>query len=203
MFGLTVAEIKILKRLNTPKKIQDFLESLPFNFEPNGDVLRSPRRVLKEGGAHCIEGALVAAAALLINGERPLLLDLRAAKHDFDHVVTLFKKDGHWGAISKTNHGVLRYRDPINQTVRELAMSYFHEYFDDKGRKNLRAYSRPFDLRPYLKRGWLTDENDLWYIERALDDSPHERILTKSQMARLRRATPVEIATGKIVEWKR
>ena len=205
MYDLTVEELRILRRLNTPVKIQNFLEKLPINFELKGETYRSPRRVLRDTTAHCFEGALLAASALLVQGERPLLLDLRVDERskDTDHVVTLFRQNGFWGAISKTNHAVLRYREPIYRTVRELALSYFHEYFLHDGKKTLRDYSKPFDLTKLLKRGWLTDEKELFYLVEALDDSPHEPILTSKSVRGLRRADPVEIAAGKIIVWSK
>ncbi|HVM91140.1 MAG TPA: hypothetical protein VMU11_04585 [Verrucomicrobiae bacterium] len=200
-FGLTPGELAVLRRLDTPKKIQDFLETIPLNFEPGGDTCLSPRRVLRERRAHCIEGAMLAATALMVHGQPPLLLDLEAAKEDFDHVVALFRKGGRWGAISKTNHAVLRYREPVYASVRELALSYFHEYFDAKGRKTLRTYSRPFDLRR-LGEAWITAEEDVWEVPNALCETPHVRILTPSQIAGLRRADPVELRAGEIVQFR-
>ena len=204
-FGLLPREFRTLKRLRTPERIQGFLDALPINHEAQGETYRSPRRVLRDRTAHCFEGALFAAAALLVNGERPLLLDLKVDERspDVDHVVTLFRRGPYWGAISKTNHAVLRYREPVYRSVRELAMSYFHEYFLDNGRKTLRSYSRPFDLLPYVKRGWLTDERDLHWLVDTLDNSPHIRILPRGAERRLRRADTIERATGKIVEWSK
>ena len=144
---LTPAEQAVFKKLDSPNKIQDFLDSLPINFELKGETYMSPRRVLRTKTAHCFEGALVAAAALAYHGKKPLLLDLRTSADDEDHVVTLYRENGYWGAISKTNHPVLRYRDGVYKTPRELVMSYFHEYFMSKnGKKTLREYSNPFDL---------------------------------------------------------
>src|SRR5262245_46689 len=125
--GLTRAEFHTLERLRTPERIQAFLNAMPANFEPEGDTVLSVREVLRQRRAHCIEGAMLAALALWIQGEPPLLFDL-AAIRDYDHVVTLFRRGGRWGAISKTNHLTLRYRDPVYRSLRELAMSYFHEY---------------------------------------------------------------------------
>src|SRR3989344_4797858 len=142
--GLGKFKWRTLKRLNTPEKIQDFINRLPFNFEKRGETYMSVARSLKTGRIHCFEGALIAAAALWIQGERPLLLDLKPDKSDIDHVVALFRRNGFWGAISKTNHAVLRYREPVYKSIRELAMSYFHEYFLNNGKKTLRSYSRPF-----------------------------------------------------------
>lgn len=202
-FDFTSAEIKILDRLNSPKKIQDYLDKLPINFELNGDTCCSPREVLKRQTAHCMEGALLAAVALWYHGRPPVLLDLVTTKNDDDHVVTLFKDRGYWGALSKTNHGVLRYREPIYTSVRELAMSYFHEYFKDSGQKTLRKYSAPFDLRKIKDRSWLTSDQNLWHINNALEDSKHFQILTPRQIKNLRKASSIEIAAGKLVEWRK
>lgn len=211
-------EIKLFIRLNSPAKIQDYLNSIKFNFEKRGDTCYSPRFVLKNKIAHCMEGAMFAAAALEFIGYKPLVMDLRAVEHDFDHVVALFTEGGYWGAISKTNHAVLRYREPIYKTIRELAMSYFHEYFDDKGRKNLREYSVPFDLswfdvhplslNPSPSRGegrvrvdWRTSQKNLFEIPEYLDSIKHYRILNRKQIKNLRKADKIEIKAGKIVEW--
>ncbi|MBI4437983.1 hypothetical protein HY631_03485 [Candidatus Uhrbacteria bacterium] len=203
MYGFTKEEFRILKSLKTPKRIQDFLDALSINFEETGDTCLSPRRVLRERHAHCIEGAMLAALALRLQGARPLLMDLASAHGDQDHVVALFQERGRWGAISKTNHAVLRYREPVYATVRELALSFFHEYFLHNGKKTLRAFSAPVDLSRFDRRGWMTDEADLWYIVRALDDAPHTQILHPGQARRLRHADPVEIEAGKITEWKK
>lgn len=209
MYSLTPNELRLLRALNTPRKIQDFLETLRYSFDRGSDMLRSPRRVLRERSAHCIEGALLAAAALWVNGARPLLLDLRSTPDDLDHVVALFRlpsrqagAHGHWGAISKTNHAVLRYREPIYRTIRELALSYFHEYFLDDGRKTMRDFSAPFDIGKQFGSEWLTSEDDLWHIAETLDDSRHYPILTTAQRRGLRHADPIEIAAGKLVVYK-
>ncbi len=200
-FDLDFQERKVLQALSSPKKIQDYLDKLPINFELDGDTCYSPREVIKRKTAHCMEGALLAAAALWYHGQPPLLLDLVTTKNDDDHVVALFKVRGRWGALSKTNHGVLRYRDPIYSSVRELVMSYFHEYFLDSGKKTLRSYSAPFDLRKIKDRSWLVSAEPLWHINNALEDSRHYKILSDSQIANLRKASDIEIAAGKLVEW--
>ncbi len=195
-------EFKLFAKLKTPEKIQDFLDTLPINFEKSGETLKSPREVLLRKNAHCMEGALFAAAALWYHGKKPFILDLRTTDDDMDHVVALFKEKGLWGAISKTNHAVLRYRDPIYKTIRELVLSYFHEYFLDTGEKTLREYSRPFDLRRYGSE-WLTASQNLWHISDALDQSPHHVIIDTRNARRLRRASEVEIRAGKLVEYKK
>lgn len=203
MFGINEKELKILKKLNNPKKIQDFLNAMPFNFEEERDSFMSPTMVLKKGICHCTEGAILAALALRINGYLPLILDLMANKDDFDHVIAVYQKDGKWGAISKTNHAVLRFREPVYNSIRELVMSYFHEYFDDKGRKNLRSFSSPVNLKRFDKKGWMTTEEDIYYIPEYLSEIKHFPILNKKQIKNLRKADKVEIEAGKVVEWKK
>ncbi len=201
MFGLTKREKAILVRLDAPQKIQDFLDRLPVNFEKHGETHYSPRRVLREHKAHCIEGALLAAAALWLHGEKPLLLDLKTRLFDDEHVVALFRRNGWWGAISKTNHAVVRYRDPVYRTVRELAMSYYHEYFrDHDGRKTLVSYSRPFDLRT-LGDGWVTADEDLWHLDDVLNAVPHYPFVPPSNSRFIRRATPFERRVLNAREW--
>jgi hypothetical protein len=199
--GLEHKEWRVLKRLSTPTKIQDFLNKLPFDFGPGEKIDRSVRGILKTGKADCVGGAILAAAALWAHGRKPFLLDLIAARHDFDHVVALFKEDGHWGAISKTNHAVLRYREPVYKSSRELALSYFHEYFLPNGQKTLRSFSKPFDLSR-LGTSWIIDKENVMDIVYELDCSNHAEILTPKQKKNLRRADKIEIKVGKIVEYK-
>lgn len=200
-FDLTKQEYAKLRNLNTPAKIQNFLDSLPINFEKGGETLMSPRRVLREKHAHCMEGALLAALALWLNGHKPLLLDFKTLPCDEEHVVALYKINGYWGAISKTNHPILRFRDPIYKTIRELALSYFHEYymFSD-GKKTLRSYSAPFDLRTF-RTTWVTEEEDMWHISHALDKAKHFPIIPKANMRHIRNADAITRKSGKIREW--
>ncbi len=200
---LTKEEIFIIKKLNTPKKIQDFLDTLKMNFEPKGDTCFSPRTVLKLKKAHCIEGALLAAIILRFHGQEPLIVDLESNKKDFDHVIAIFKKDGFFGSISKTNHAVLRYREPIYKNLRELVMSFFHEYFlNENGEKTLRSYSKPVNLKIFDNKNWITWQDDVWFIPEYLTKIKHYKILTKKQILNLRKADKVEISAGKIVEYK-
>jgi hypothetical protein len=204
LVAFTKEEHKLLRSLKNPSKIQDYLDTLKINFDHGHDTLRSPREVIKIKKAHCMEAAMLAGVALWYHGHPPLLLDLVPDKSDYDHVVALFKKDGYWGAISKTNHSVLRYREPIYRSVRELAMSYFHEYFLNNGRKTLRTYSKPFDLSNYSKKfgyDWITSRDNIWDLETALDESPHIKILSTSMQKNLRRADPTEILAGKVTEY--
>ncbi len=203
MFGLSAAEYRTLKKLNTPIKIQDFLDTFPINWEKNGETYMSPQRVLREKKMHCLEGALLAAAALWIGGEPPLVLDFQN-KGDDDHVIALYKRNGHWGAISKTNHVTLRYRDPVYKTIRELAMSYFHEYWRVKdGKKTFVAYSaRPFNLKQFGTT-WITASEELQHIVDAIDEAPHEPVCPKKNFRWLRYADKMEMRAGKLIEWKK
>ena len=196
------SEIKLFRRLNTPKKIQDYVNSLDFNFEEDGDWCMSPREVIKNQKANCLEGAMFAAAVLEFHGGKPFVLDLRSVKkpYDDDHVVAVFKKFGCLGAVSKTNHGVLRYREPIYKTVRELSLSYFHEYFLNDGRKTLREYSEVFDLNYFNKLNWRTTSESLLEISFYLDKIKHHKILSPAQIKNLRKADKIEIEAGKLVE---
>jgi hypothetical protein len=201
--GLTKKELSLLRRLNTPIKIQNFLDDIPTNFELNGETNMPPRRTLREGKAHCFEGALVAALALWIHGHKPLIMDLKSIHPDVDHVVAPYKINGYWGCISKTNHATIRYRDPVYKTIRELAMSYFHEWFLDKnGKKTLKSFSEPYDLRKY-KNNWITEEKDLWDLVDILDDLPHFKVAPDKNLKLLRTADTMERKAGKIVEWRR
>jgi len=202
MLGLKGNELMIFRSLKTHVKIQDFLNKIPINFEKSGDTCMSPRMVLRENKCHCMEGAILAALALRVHGYPPLIVDLMSNQRDFDHAVAVFKKNGKWGAISKTNHAVLRYREPLYNSIRELVMSYFHEYFDDNGRKNLRSFSMPVNLSRFDKLGWMTTEEEVWYIPDYLTKVKHFSILTKKQIHGLRKADDLEIKAGKLVEWK-
>ncbi len=199
----TSKELKVFKKLDTPKKVQDFINKIPINFEMKGETYLSPREVLRQNRAHCAEGAILAATIFWYNGGKPLLMDMKTTPNDDEHVVALFNENGFWGAISKTNHAVLRYREPIYKTVRELALSYFHEYFKDSGQKTLRSYSDPFDLSKMRKKDWLTTNENLWNIIDSLDSSKHHQILNKKQIRGLRKADQIEILAGKLVEQKK
>jgi len=211
--GFTRKEYDALARLATPAAIQNFLDELPFNFEKQGDTHQSPRRVLAARRAHCIEGALLAAAALWLHGEPPLIMNLssRMGKGDVDHVVALYKRGGRWGAVSKTNHAVLRFRDPVYRTPRELALSYFHEWFMNETReKTLECYSKPLDMRRigapsgaerFGDAWWLTAEKELWNITDALAERKHYFLVPKGNWRYVRPADLMELAAGQLVEW--
>lgn len=188
--GLTQKELATLSKLNTPQRIQTFVSAIPQNFEPNGDSCMSVREVLQTNRALCMEGALLAALALWVHDEQPLIVDLSAVDDD-DHVIAVFKRNGYWGAISKGNHPYVRYRDPVYRTLRELVMSYFHEYYNVKGEKTLRSYSRPINLASLPPESWITSDN-AWTIAQKLCDVRHHPLLAKSAEKTLRPIEDIE-----------
>jgi len=202
LLGLSRGEFAVLRRLRTPEKIQAHLNGLRQNFEQRGETCNSVRTVLKERRAHCIEGAMLAACALWIHGEPPLLLDFQAVR-DFDHVVALFRRNGCWGAISKTNGIGLRWRDPVYRTLRELAMSYLHEYYNKRDHKTLRTYSRPFDLRRMDPAEWVTAEDGAWDLIDHLEATRHYRLMAPAQVRSLVRRDPFEREVGGLLQYRR
>lgn len=200
---LTPAERRLFSRLDSPQKIQDFLDKMPANFEPDGDTARSPRSMLKARVAHCSEAAVFAAAVLIYHGKRAWLMDLRALPSDHDHIVTLFKQRGLWGAISKTNHAILRWRDPIYRSARELAMTYAHEYCLPGGKKSLLEFSRPFSLTRYPPARWVVPPHDLDWLLYALDLAPHIAVAPAHAMRNRRRSAKVELRAQEVLEFPR
>jgi len=167
------AELAVFRRLATPARIQRFLDAeLAYNKEGGGATCRSPRRVLRDRTAQCMEGALFGAAALRMLGHPPLLLDLEA-EHDDDHVLAVYRVRGCWGAVAKSNFSGLRYREPVYRSLRELVMSYFEHYFNLRKEKTLRRYSRPVNLKRFDSMGWMTAEADVWAIPEHLCTIAH------------------------------
>ena len=185
MRGFTPEERRILGRLKTPQKVQLFLdEEVAYNKEPRGETCGSLRRVLRERVAHCFEGALFAASALRFHGRPPLVLQMRAERDD-DHVLALFRERpgaGAWGAVAKSNYAGLRFRAPVYRSLRELAMSYFEQYYNLRAFKSLRSYCRPVDLSRFDARGWETSDEDLWYVSDFLALRTYRPLVTSAQV---------------------
>lgn len=192
-FGLTPAEAGRLRRLSPPWRIQKFLDELDYDFR--GEGCRSPRRVLRERKVQCMDGALFAAAALRVQGHRPLILDLEAVFDD-DHVIALHRVNGLWGSIARSNYSGLRSREPLFRTVRDLVLSYVEGYFNLRRQKTLRRYSRPFDLSFFDARNWMTTDEDLWEIPDHLVGIRHYRLLTPAQETALASVSRVVFEAG-------
>src|SRR6266513_4316503 len=170
---LTAGELATFRRrLDTPPKIQSFLDEIAYNLETEGETIRSPRVVLRDRTANCIEGAVFAAAALRVRGDPPLIMDLTAVR-DEDHVIAVYRRRGLWGAIGTSKFTGLRARQPVYRTLRELAMSYFEHYFNLEGELTLRGHGRPVNLARFDRLHWMTSEVDLWPVAEHLERIPH------------------------------
>jgi len=198
---LTAAEFRLLERLDTPRAIQRFVNGLAQNFEPEGETCKPVREVLRTRSAHCIEGAMLAACAFWVHGEPPLLLDMRAV-NDYDHVVALYRRHGCWGAISKTNGIGLRSRDPIYRSLRELALSYFHEYCNYRHERTLREYSLPYDLRRMDPRVWVSGTDNAWAVCEALDGLRHFKLVDGRSLRNVSRRDIFERRASSLVQYR-
>jgi hypothetical protein len=181
--GFTPKELRKLRSLKDPHGIQKYLDDMPYHL---ADTAWSPRRVLAENTSHCLEAAVFAAAALRANGYPPLIVDLEATR-DTDHVIAVYRVDGHWGAVAKSNYIGLRYREPVYRTLRELALSYFNIYFNLRRERTLRRFSRPVNLARFDALEWMTTEKPVWFIAYHLFDIPHYSLFSKQIAARLHR----------------
>jgi hypothetical protein len=179
----TPAELRALRALKTPAGIQRFLDALPYNLNFNA---RSPKKVLQDRTASCLEGGIFAAAALRVLGFLPLIFDLEADR-DTDHVVAIFKVRGNWGAVAKSNFTGCRYREPVYRSLRELAMSYFNVYFNLRFERTLRRYSRPVNLARFDRRNWMTTDKPTWFIAEHLCEIPHISLLSPTAEKNLTR----------------
>src|SRR6184192_1660184 len=179
----SATELRKLRSLKNPHGIQRFIDDMPYRL---ADTAWSPQRVLRENTAHCFEGAMLAAAAMRVNGYPPLIFDLEADE-DTDHVVAIYRVHGHWGAIAKSNFTGCRYREPVYRSLRELAMSYFNIYFNLRGERTLRRYSRPVNLARFDNKNWMTTEKPVWFIAEYLCEIPHISLLTPAMEKNLTR----------------
>jgi hypothetical protein len=190
--GLGIREFARLERLDSPQRIQAFLNAIPINHELDGETAYSVRSVLRHRRAHCIEGAFVAVCALWIHGEPPYVMHLDCEPSDYPHVIALFRRKGAWGAISKSNGVALRYRDPVYRSLRELALSYFHEYSDKRGRRTLRSYSGAFDMRRLDVTKWVCSETNCWEAHDRLAGLRHYPLMHAYHEKHLSRRDPFE-----------
>jgi hypothetical protein len=180
--ALRASERRTLMRLDTPPKIQGFLDELSYSTD---NTYRCPLRVLRERTGHCFDGALFAAALLSRLGHPPLILEMLPNNRDDDHLLAIFKKDGHWGALAKSNFTGLRFREPVYRNLRELVMSYFEQFYNVAREKTLRGYTRPLNLKAFDKRLWMTQDEPLHLIARRLDDIGRVSLLSEGMIKNL------------------
>lgn len=171
--GFTPAELRKLRSLKEPHRIQRFLDDMPYHLADTG---WSPRQVLRENTSHCFEGAMLAAAALRVNGYPPLIFDLEA-ENDTDHVVAIYRIRGHWGAIAKSNYTGCRYREPVYRTLRELALSYFEGYFNLRRERTLRTFSNPVNMARFDHLEWMITDKPLWFVAEYLLEIRHFKLI--------------------------
>ena len=203
MFPKNSPEYELLTTLDTPQKVQTFLDALPFNHEQGGETCMSPLRVLRERKAHCIEGALLASVCFMRMGRKPLIANLKVMESDYDHIVAIFTENGYYGAVSKTNHPVLLYRDPIYRSVRELMMTYYHELFlYTTGEKTLLGYTKPINTRRFGSK-WITAEEDLWDIAEIMYDAPILPMVPEKNRRFIRDAQDFERRALDVEQWER
>jgi hypothetical protein len=180
--ALTKAEKRLLARLDTPDKIQLFLDGLDYAAET---VYRAPLRVLRERNCQCFDGAVFGAAMLQRVRYPALILNLLPNNRDDDHVLALFQQDGHWGAIAKSNFAGLRFREPVYRDLRELVMSYFEQYYNLHREKTLRGYTYPIVLKAFERHQWMTRDETMELIAERLDSIRRVRLLTRPMIKRL------------------
>lgn len=179
---LTASERRLIASLDSPFQIQSFLDELTYSAD---SFYRCPLRVLRERTAHCFDGALFAAATLRRLGFPPLILDMLPNERDDDHLLALFKIEGHWGAIAKSNFSGLRFREPIHRSLRELVLSYFEQYYNVEGEKTLRGYTRPLKLTAYDRFDWMSRDEPLERIANHLDKIPRFWLLSQRMIENL------------------
>jgi len=179
---LTKSERHEIEQLTTPYEIQAFLDGFPYRAEV---IYRCPLRVFRERIAHCFDGALFAAAMLRRLGQSPMVLEMLPNDRDDDHMLALYKRDGHWGAVAKSNFVGLRFREPIYRTLRELVMSYFEQFYNMEHEKTLRSYTVPLNLKDFDRFNWMTCDEPLERIGQRLDKNRQVRILTRRMVAGL------------------
>jgi hypothetical protein len=172
---------RLMKPLSSPGKIQEYLDSIPYNTTKR---TLSPLLVMRERMAHCMDGGMFAASALRRLGYPPLIVDL-TADNDDDHIIAVFRDGNCWGAIAKSNTTVLRFREPVYRSLRELAMSYFDVYYNLNSQKTLRGYSRAMDLSRFDDRNWETTGEDLEFIGDYTYKVRHYPLLTRKQILSL------------------
>jgi hypothetical protein len=191
-FGLSLKDLRTLRALKTPLQIQKFIDALTYQY---ADTAGSPQRVLRERKGHCMEGALLAAAALRVQGHPPLLMDLEAVRDD-DHVVALYRERGLWGGVAKSNFAGLRFRSPVYRTLRELAMSYFEHYYNLRREHTLRAYSVAVNLARLDGKHWMTSEEEVWCVPELLIEAKHYALFPDKVARALPRLDPRSFEAG-------
>ena len=177
----TRAERALIARLNTPSKVQRWLNALPYNTEKGGETQHSFRLVVRLQKAHCMEAALFAAVVLEQHGYPPLLMSLES-KDWLDHVIFVYRHTTGWGSVARSRDPGLHGRKPRFRSLRALAKSYYDGYVDYTGR--LRGFGVA-DLRETLPDyDWRLTDKNVWKVEQMLIDLPHQKITSSDRRYR-------------------
>jgi len=191
---LTSEQRTVLKSLQSPARIQAYLDDTPYSPE---SINRSPLRVIQDRLAHCLDGGLFAAMALRRLGHPPLIVDLLPEPgRDDDHVLAIFKVAGCYGAVAKSNYAGLRFREPVYRSLRELVMSYFEVFYNTEAEKTLRAYTRPLNLKAYDRMNWPWNDSAADAVEEYLKTLQTIPLVTAEQAARLEAVDPLSFKAG-------
>lgn len=190
--GWTKAEARLVDALDTPFKIQSFLDATEYSDDP---IYRSPRRVMRDRKAHCVDGALFACACLRRHGRPPLVLDM-TAENDDDHFLAVVRAGRFLGAVAKSNFVGIRFREPLFRTVRELSLSYFEDYYNTAGEKTLRGHSALVDLSRFDAARWETEDAGIEAITEAIGRMRHTPLLTPAQRRALSPVDPLRLKAG-------
>ena len=191
--ALTSDERRVVRRLSSPEKIQSYLDTLTYSSD---DWYRSPIQALRDGRAHCYDGAVLGAALLFLIGYSPLIINMFPTSRDDEHLVAPFRRFGAWGAVGKSNFVGLRYREPIHKTMRELIISYFEQYYNVAGEKTLRSYTKPLDLSTLRVRSWMTDPAAMDRIADKLERMKRYPVLTPQMIRGLAAVDPRSYKAG-------
>jgi hypothetical protein len=190
---LTSSERSLLDGLDSPIKIQTFLNTIPYS---DDNFYRCPLRVLRERKAHCFDGALFAAMAIRRAGRPPLILELIPNTRDDDHILALFKQYGHWGAVAQSNFTGLRYREPVYRSLRELVMSYFEDFFNAAGERTLVGYRGPINLKVFDPLDWMSNDAGLEMLSDGMDRYRVRPVISSEMAAGLSLADERSLRAG-------
>jgi hypothetical protein len=178
----TKEERAVFRKVSSPSKIQEFLDAIEYSDESR---YRSPRSVIRDGKAHCYDGAIFAAAALQFIGYVPRIVEILPNEHDDDHIIAVFRRETCWGAIAKSNFAGLRYREPVYRSLQELMMSYFESYYNVKRERTMIGYTAPLNLNRFNSCHWQIDDAVMEAIGDALDEVRTYQILSSTQRKQL------------------
>ncbi len=184
----------IFSPFKKPADVQAFLDATPYSPE---DRNRSPVNVVKDRLAHCLDGGLFGALGLRFLGYPPVIVDLQSDEGlDDDHVLAVYKVNGLWGAVAKSNFSGLRLREPVFRSLRELAMSYFEDYFNVDGVKSLRYYTSPLDLTTMDQYNWMSEDSGGDVIEKLLKHRRKTALIPREAVAQFGRVDELSYKAG-------